>query len=426
MDKEHRMLEARVLQRQGKTQAEIAAALGVCERTVRNHLKGTPARKRNPVRGSRVDPYKQLIDSILEENPSYNGQLIFERITKLGYTGKISVMKDYVARVRRRLEAKAVIRFETEPGWQAQVDWKEFGKQMLDGTVRKLYAFVMVLGYSRKPFVWFTTSMDQGTLLACHILAFKYFGGVASEILYDNMRTAFRFSADGVWQPTRRLLALAAYYGFTPLRCRIRRPETKGKVERTVGYLDNNFWPRMEGVDLSLAQLNQDALAWIEAISIKPLRDFGMSRAERFDAERPHLKPVREADFDVRDAIPLKVNREARITWLTNRYSVPAAYIGDMLVLMVHPLHSQAEIILPNGQSRRFPLAQAGMKQCVDYPGDRELLMKRWGEDRVLVARQRTPKRCMKKRSEVEVQRGSALTYEAICRAMAASAGARA
>ena len=426
MDKEHRMLEARILQRQGMTQTEIASALGVCERTVRNHLKNKPEKKKQPRRSSRVDPHKPLIESILEKDSSYNGELIFERVRKLGYKGQISVMKDYVAKVRRKLEAKAVVRFETEPGRQAQVDWKEFGTQLVDGKVRKLYAFVMVLGYSRKPFVWFTTSMDQATLLACHILAFKYFGAVTAEILYDNMRTAFSCGADGVWQATRRLLAFAAHYGFTPLRCRVRRPETKGKVERTVGYLDNNFWPRMEGVELSLAQLNQDVLAWIDSVSAKPLRDFGMSRTERFERERAHLTPVREADFDVRDAIPLKVSREARITWGTNRYSVPAAYIGEMVCLMIHPLYSQAKLSLPNGQSRTFTLAEDGMRQNVDFPGDYELLRRRWGEDRVLVARQRMPKRRSKTKSEVDVQAVSASVYEDISRVMAASVGAMA
>jgi transposase len=89
--------------------------------------------------------------------------------------------------VTRKITKAAAIRFEIEPGRQAQVDWKEFGK--------------------RGPFVRFTTSMDQSTLLACHVLAFSSFGGVPCEILYDNMRTAFAPDADGLWQPTKRLLA---------------------------------------------------------------------------------------------------------------------------------------------------------------------------------------------------------------------------
>ncbi|MDP2791689.1 MAG: IS21 family transposase [Rectinemataceae bacterium] len=225
------MLEARILQGQGQTQREIAQALGVCERTVRNHLASPPALRKKPHRGSRVDAFKPTIDQILDDNPSYNGELIYERLVRLGYPGKISVMKDYVASVRRKLEKQAVMRFETEPGLQAQVDWKEFGTQLVDGKTRKLYAFVMVLGYSRKAFVHFTARMDSSTLLACHALAFEYFGGVPREILYDNMRTAFQPDAEGIWRPAKRLCALAVHYGFAPKRCRVRRPETKGNVE---------------------------------------------------------------------------------------------------------------------------------------------------------------------------------------------------
>ena len=192
MDKEHTMLEARILQGQGRTQADIAAILGVCERTVRYHLKSMPAPRRKPRRGSKVDGFKAKIDEILEANSSHNGELIYEGLVKSGYKGKISVMKDYVASVRRKLALQAVMRFETEPGLQAQVDWKEFGRQTVDGRVTKLYAFVMVLGYSRKAFVLFTTGMDSATLMACHALAFAYFGGIPCEILYDNMRTAFQ------------------------------------------------------------------------------------------------------------------------------------------------------------------------------------------------------------------------------------------
>lgn len=155
-------------------------------------------------------------------------------------------MKAYLAQVRRTMNNQAVLRFETEPGRRAQVDWKEFGKQWVDGHETKLYAFVMVLGYSRMPFIRFTTDMKQSTLLACHTLAFAHFGGVPKEILYDNMRTAFEPNGEGVWHPTRRLAACAVHYGFVPQRCRVRRPETKGKVERLIGYLDRNFSPELK------------------------------------------------------------------------------------------------------------------------------------------------------------------------------------
>jgi len=136
------MLDARLLQAQGHTQVEIAGILGVCERTVRNYLKQMPQARKGPKRPSKLDPFKQVILDQLEENPSYNGELIFERIARMGYTGHKTVMKDFVAKTRRRIAATAVQRFEIEPGRQAQVDWKEFGKQGVDGHVTRLYAFV--------------------------------------------------------------------------------------------------------------------------------------------------------------------------------------------------------------------------------------------------------------------------------------------
>lgn len=411
MDKEHRMLEARLLQAKGLTQKEIAGMIGKSERTVRYYLKQMPRPRKHPVRGSKVDPFKTMIDQVLEENPSYNSQLLFERLVKIGYTGKISILKDYVCLVRKQLALQAVMRFETEPARQAQVDWKEFGKQIVDGVETKLYAFVMVLGYSRKVFVRFTTRMDQATLLACHALAFEYFGGVPHEILYDNMRTAFTWDEEGVFKPTLRLLALAMHYGFTPKRCRVRRPETKGKVERTIGYLGNNFWPRMDSIALSLETLNTDVICWLFDIDGKLLSDFNESRAERFAREKPFLKRLPATAFDARREIPVCVNRESMISYETNRYSVPPEFIGQLLTLKVDPLSREAEILSPRGSLRRFSLKPPGARERVFVPEDHELVRRRWAHDRQMVARCRVPPRRLNIPSQIDVEVRSPAAY---------------
>ncbi len=168
MDKEHRMLDARIMQAQGMKQREIATQLGVTDRTIRNYLKLPPRPRKRPQRGSLLDSFEQYIREILEENPYTNGVLLFERLKARGYSGQISILRDHMAKIRKQLVTTAVRRFETEPGLQAQVDWKEFGRQTVDGKEQKLYAFVMVLGYSRKVFVHFTTSMKMEVFLACH------------------------------------------------------------------------------------------------------------------------------------------------------------------------------------------------------------------------------------------------------------------
>jgi transposase len=414
MDKEHSMLEARILQGQGKTQAEIAELLGVCERTVRNHLKTMPAARKRPERGSKVDAFKATIDAILDANPFYNGELIYEKLQKIGYGGKISVMKDYVASVRRKLHRQAVMRFETEPGQQAQVDWKEFGTQVVDGRATRLYAFVMVLGFSRKAFVHFTTRMDSATLLACHALAFTYFEGVPREILYDNMRTAFHPDAEGIWRPTKKLLSLAVHYGFAPKRCRVRRPETKGKVERTIGYLDNNFWPRMDAETLSLAGLNDQVRGWLAMVDDKRLSGFEESRDDRFAREKSMLRPHSLVPFDARREVPVLVNRESLIRYETNSYSVPPEHIGRMLTLKVHPFESSAEVFGSEGSIRRFQLSPDGAKITYFFPEDREAIRTRWDADRARMARVRKPRAPRIKLLQPEVEVRPTSSYEAL------------
>lgn len=422
MDKEHRMLKAEVLQGQGLKQWEIAEELGVTDRTVRNYLHPKPKPTEPYQRPSKLDPFKPFIDAILEKNPGYNRELLIERLMKQGYQGKISILRDYAAAVQKRVELQAVIRFETEMGRQAQVDWKEFGKHLVDGKETKLYAFVMVLGYSRKPFVFFTISMDQSTLLACHVLAFAWFGGVPAEILYDNMRTAFQPDIEGTWHPTKRLLALAAHYGFAPRRCRVRRPETKGKVERTIGYLDHNFWPRMEAQELSLSTLNAEVTGWIEAIGEKPIADLGESRNERFARERPTLKSLPAADFDVRKEIPLVVGREGTVRHEGNRYTVPTALIGELVILLVHPFDRSAQLRFPDGTGRPFVLAPAGAQQLVEFPGDRCAHAQRWRTDRDRLALRRRPRKRLRPSAldlDVEVRPPS--VYDTLSQAMTVS-----
>jgi transposase len=404
MDREHRMLDARILQAQGYKQAEIAAMLGVCERTVRYYLSKMPSPRASPIRASRLDPFKKLILSQLEENPGYNGELIFERIVRMGYTGKKTILKAFIAKVRQKITATAVMRFETEPGHQAQVDWKEFGKQVVDGRERKLYAFVMVLGYSRTPFVRFTTDMRQSTLLACHSLAFAYFGGVPNKVLYDNMRTAYRPDPSGSWRPTKRLSALAVHYGFVPRHCKIRRPETKGKVERAIGYLDQNFWPRMAGQDLSLDALNEQVLDWVAAIASKPIAELGESRHERFERERSFLSPLPAGDFDARDIFPLVVNRESTVRHETNRYSVPPEHIATTVLLYVHPLTRKAELVADGRSVRQFSLAESGSRSVMIFEEDRAELKARWDRDRSRLAIRRSPRRRTRRTVDVEVR----------------------
>lgn len=322
------MLEAQKMQAQGKKQREIAAYFGVTVRTVRNWEKEKPRERKKPERKSKLDPYRPFIRALVHDDPDMNGELILDKIKKSGYSGKKTIAKGYIKNVRDKENAMAVIRFETNPGHQSQVDWIEFGRQHIGGKMKKLYAFVIVLGYSRQPFVRFTTDMKSPTLLACHEKAFRHFGGLTEEILYDNMKTAWYYDGDK-WRTNRNLALFANEYGFIPRRCRIHRPQTKGKVERFNQYVEGNFFAEYGGKDIDLDALNEAVLEWIREKNRLKISGLGESRDERFEKEKPCLKHVPEnCSVEIRALIRLMVNRESCITYETNRYSVPPEYTG--------------------------------------------------------------------------------------------------
>ena len=143
------------------------------------------------------------------------------------------------------------------PGEQAQVDWAHFGKLQVGRAVRPLWAFVMVLSYSRRPFVRFFPGASMPFFLRGHAEAFAEFGGVPRVLLYDNLKSAvLERHGDAIrFNPT--LLELAAHYRFEPRPVAIARGNEKGRVERAIRYVREAFFEARTYADL--ADLNRQA-----------------------------------------------------------------------------------------------------------------------------------------------------------------------
>ncbi len=377
--KEDRMHLARILANEGHKQKEIAQRLGVSTRMVRNYLNpeyGTSPRK---PKKSILAPFHQYIIEQLEDVPFINLIPMYERLQLHGYRGGMTILRDFARKERKQIITKAVRRFETEPGRQAQVDWKECGTWELDGQEHKLYAFVMLLGYSRRPFVFFTTDMTLSTLLQAHLLAFAYFGAVPREILYDNMKTAW-INHGGQWQPNSKLLALASACGFAPKRCRVRRPQTKGKVERFIGYLAHNYLVRSEVRALTnIEDLNASIQNWLNDVDHKQVSGLRRTRLERFAEELPCMHPwVPEAAPDVRLCQELMVSREGTVQYQTNRYSMDARYIGRLVTLKANTVTRQAELVCDGIQCRTLTLFPKSARLQDIRKEDQSSLMTRW------------------------------------------------
>jgi len=329
-------LMIRDLYNQGLNISQIAQRTGFDRKTVRKYLSAPTPPSPQPRTGtsSKLDPFKEYIQQRISDHP-LSAARIYREIREQGFTGKYTIVKDYIRTIRPSKSVPAVFRYETEPGVQAQEDWAECGHLDVDGQRRKLYCFSMILGHSRMRYMVFTLSTNVYTLIQCHIDAFEYFGGYTEEILYDNIKTVILKRAlragDHQWNP--KFEDFFQYHGFIPRLCRPYCPQTKGKVENSIGYVKRDFL--LGGTFSSLDDMNRQLLQWCNRVNAEP---HGTTHEIPFDRlQRENLKSMAGIPaYRLRREERRKISREAYISYLGNRYSVPYRYAGRDAVLELH------------------------------------------------------------------------------------------
>ena len=210
--------------KKGLSYTEIGLKHNVDWRTAKRYAQSDhkPKYELKEPKPSILDDWKDQIDLWLEEAP-YSAVRILEKLQEMGFKGKYTVVRSYVATKKCDLNSRATIRFETVPGLQAQVDWAHFENYRVieNGESKKLYCFIMILGYSRMRYIEFVTDMTTTTLIRCHINAFRYFGGYPEEVLYDNMKQVVvkRLLKQKDSTMNSQFEDFAGFYGFKPILC---------------------------------------------------------------------------------------------------------------------------------------------------------------------------------------------------------------
>jgi transposase len=274
------------LHQQGKSIQDIASDLKICRTTVRKYLKHPEAvfpKPRTP-RPQKLDPFKEQITKWVLEDHCTNCEVMFERLRKQGYTGGITLVKDFVQPLRPAIAGQAPVRrYESKPGEQLQFDWGEFLYEH-EGKTHKFYGFVAILGYSRMRFVKLVKRCDTTTLIRCLMEAFEYFGGLTKVALTDRMKSVLLEMVDtkAKWNP--RFADFMVSIGVTARVCKPYTPQTKGKVERSVSYVKQSFWAGVTFSDLD--DLNRQARQWCERINSRVHRTTHVRPVERLVEER--------------------------------------------------------------------------------------------------------------------------------------------
>lgn len=325
----------KALHERGVYQKDIAKQLNVHPKTVSRALKrGGPPPSGRKRRGSKLDPYKGMIDDLLGEDV-WNATVILAKIRAAGYDGQATILRDYIRPKRPFRQKKATVRFETEPGRQLQSDWGELFTEIA-GVETKVHFIVNQLGYSRRFHFWCAPCEDAEHTYEGLIRSFEFFGGVVQEVLVDNQKAAvLDHPAKGKPSFNKRFIDLAALYGFVPRACKPARPRTKGKTERMVGYVKDNFFQHHRRFE-SWAHLNQLAEKWLAEIADR--RVHGTVKevvAERFEREKPALTPLPTVRYDTSYYETRRVAWDSYIDVRGNRYSVPDAWTGQRVSIRI-------------------------------------------------------------------------------------------
>jgi transposase len=260
MLKKEIQVEVDVLRRQGIGIRAIERETGLARNTIRTILRGKHDDQYGPrkPRPTKIDNYKSYLQERLETAGKIwlPATVLFREICDRGYAGGITQLKEYLREIRPAPTDEPIVRFETEPGRQLQIDFIVFRRGELP-----LRAFTAELGFSRYAYVEFTSNEKGITLVGCLERALQYFGGVPLHVLCDNPKTIVdkrNAFGDGLHRYRQGWLDFVKHYGVGVKLCAPYRAQTRGQVERFHRYVRESFFNplqagRAELVDVALA-----------------------------------------------------------------------------------------------------------------------------------------------------------------------------
>lgn len=328
----------------------IAAQLGLHHSTVDRVLSqaGLPKLERS-IRASILDPYLPMIAEKLEEYPTLTAVRLEEMARARGYTGASSHFRARVAQMRPRKVPEAYLRLSTLPAEQSQLDWAHFGHLHIGRAKRPLMAFVMVLSWSRRIFLRFYLHARTDSFIRGHVEAFDAWGGVSKVVLYDNLKSAVIERDAQAIRFNPQLLELAAHYRFEPRPVAVARGNEKGRVERAIRYIRDNFFAARQWTDLD--DLNAQADLWCAGVSSdrRCPQDPQLTVREAYQREQGSLLALPSAPFPTEERCEVRIPKTPYARFDLNDYSVPHTHVHKSLTLMasintVRILEGQSEV----------------------------------------------------------------------------------
>ena len=313
----------------------IARQLGVHHATVERAVAATGEpvhlRRRRP---SMIDPFLPFVRQTLAVWPGLPSTRLYQMAVERGYRGSQSHFRNMIAPERPRPVAEAYLRLKTLPGEQAQVDWAHFGKVRIGRAERPLMGFVMVLSYSRRPFLRFYLNAGMDNFLRGHVEAFEAWQGVPRELWYDNLSSVVAERRGDIVRFNGQFLQFAGHYLFHPRPVALARGNEKGRVERAIRYVRDSFFAARKWRDID--DLNAQALAWCDGIAAdrRWVEDRSITVREAFERERGALLALPGDPFPAHDREEVRIGKTPYARFDLNDYSVPHTHVKRTLTVV--------------------------------------------------------------------------------------------
>jgi len=312
----------------------IAAQLRVHHGTVERILRQEGLPRVGVVRTSNIDPYLPFILETLKKFPDLRASRLYAMVKQRGYQGGPDHFRHLIAHHRPRPLPEAYLRLVTLIGEQSQIDWGHFGYLQIGNAKRPLMAFVAVLSWSRRIFLRFSLDARMESFLRAHVQAFEAWGGLTRVLLYDNLKSAVLERQGDAIRFSPALLAFAAHYHFEPRPVAVARGNEKGRVERAIRYIRDNFFAARTFTDLD--DLNAQADAWVCGTADERLcpQDKTLTVGQAFVQEQPRLLALPANPYPVEERVVVKVGKTPYVRFDLNDYSVPHTQVRKALTVL--------------------------------------------------------------------------------------------
>lgn len=312
----------------------IARQLLVHHDTVQRVLLQAGLAPIGSVRATRIDTYLPFILETLKKFPDLRASRLYAMVKVRGYQGGPDHFRHLISYHRPRPIPEAYLRLVTLIGEQGQIDWGHFGHLQIGQAKRPLMAFVAVLSWSRHIFLRFSLDARMESFLRGHVQAFQAWGGLPRVLLYDNLKSAVLERQGDAIRFSPALLAFAAHYHFEPRPVAVARGNEKGRVERAIRYIRDNFFAARTFTDLD--DLNAQADAWVNGPADERLcpQDKILTVGQAFVQEKPRLLALPDNPYPVEERVVVKVGKTPYVRFDLNDYSVPHTQVRKALTVL--------------------------------------------------------------------------------------------